>query len=50
MTVYDVNELLLKLIEEPYDDLVRATKELSIEINNAMLELFDINISNTLLL
>ena len=41
MTVYDVNELLLKLIEEPYDDLVRATKELSIEINNAMLELFD---------
>lgn len=41
MTVYDVNELLLKLIEEPYDDLVRATKELSIEINNAMLELLD---------
>lgn len=41
MTVYDVNELLLKLIEEPYDDLVRATKELSIDINNAMLELLD---------
>ena len=41
MTVYDVNELLLKLTEEPYDDLVRATKELSIEINNAMLELLD---------
>ena len=42
MTAYDVNELLLKLVEEPYEDLVRAVKQLSNEINDAMLELLGV--------
>ena len=42
MTAYDVNELLLKLVEEPYENLVRAVKQLSNEINDAMLELLGV--------
>ena len=40
MTIYDFNELVLKLLNEPYEDLVRAIKIIQEEIDQVIKKLF----------